>query len=111
MASTRTTKAALYARVSTLNGQDTGLQLDELRRVARARGWEVVQEFVDEGISGTKASRPGLDALMEAARLGRVDVVAVFRFDRFARSTKHLIEALERIGNLNALFGSLRKLT
>ena len=44
-------RVALYARVSTLNhGQDTGLQLDELRAVAKQRGWTVAGEYVDEGI-------------------------------------------------------------
>ena len=59
-------RAALYARVSTTgHGQDVGLQLDELRQVAAQRGWSVVEEFVDEGISGAKASRPALDRMME----------------------------------------------
>jgi len=61
------TRAALYARISTTrHGQDVGLQLEELRRVAEARSWVVVDEFFDEGISGTKTTRPGLDAMMEA---------------------------------------------
>ena len=53
--SQRALRAALYARVSTVgHGQDVGLQLDELRQVAGQRGWEVVEEFIDEGVSGVK---------------------------------------------------------
>ena len=104
------TRAAIYARVSTTNhGQDVGLQLDELRQVAEQRGWVIVEEFTDEGISGTQAERPGLDRLMTAARAGKLDVVAVWRFDRFARSTRHLIEALEEFRILNVQFCSVRE--
>jgi len=55
----------------------------------------VTEEYVDHGVSGAKASRPALDRLMADARKGKLDVVAVWRFDRFARSTKHLLDALE----------------
>jgi hypothetical protein len=79
-----TRRVALYARESTHHGQDVGLQLDALRDVAAARGWVVVQEFVDEGISGSKQRRPALDALMAAARAGDIGMVLVWRFDRFA---------------------------
>ena len=55
-------RAALYARVSTVNhGQDVGLQLDELRQVAVQRGWSSTEEYVDAGVSGAKTSRPALD--------------------------------------------------
>lgn len=88
----RPVRAALYARVSTTgHGQDVGLQLDELRQVAEQGGWATV-EYLDEGVSGTKSSRPGLDQMMADARAGRLDVVAVWRFDRFARSTSHVQE-------------------
>lgn len=104
------TRAALYARVSTTqHGQDVGLQLEELRRVAEQRGWKVVEEFVDKGVSGSKESRPGLDDLMSAVESGKVDVVAVWRFDRFARSTSHLLQALEKFRGLGVEFMSLRE--
>lgn len=101
MTTTKPVRACLYARVSTLNGQDTGLQLEELRRVAEARGWVVAHEFVDEGVSGTQASRPGLDAMMEAARLGKADVCCFYRLDRLSRSLSHLIQILDELAALN----------
>ena len=66
-------RAAIYARVSTTNGQDVGLQIDELHEVARQRGYKVT-EFVDEGLSGAKGERerPGLERLMTAVRSGKV---------------------------------------
>ena len=110
MTTTKPVRACLYARVSTTgHGQDTGLQLEELRRVAEARGWVVVHEFVDEGVSGAKQRRPALDALMKAARAGEVDVVAVWRFDRFARSVNHLLKALDEFRTLGVEFLSLRE--
>jgi len=96
---TTTTKqitAATYARVSTVNhGQDPEVQLQPLRRVAEDRGWMVLGEFVDVGQSGAKESRPELDKLMELIRSGKVNVVAVARFDRLARSVQHLLGFLE----------------
>jgi DNA invertase Pin-like site-specific DNA recombinase len=87
-------RCALYARVST-SDQNTGMQLDGLRRLAEQRGWDVKGEFVDAGVSGSKDRRPELDRLMAEVHRGRVDVVAVWRFDRFARSVRHLVMALD----------------
>jgi DNA invertase Pin-like site-specific DNA recombinase len=102
-------RAAHYARVSTTgHGQDVGLQLDELRQVAAQRGWTVVEEFVDEGISGAKASRPALDRMMEAARLGKIDVVAVWKLDRLGRSLANLLSTLDELGHHGVGFVSLR---
>ena len=107
---TRPLRAALYARVSTSNkGQDVGLQLDELRQIAEQRGWATYAEFCDEGISGSKDSRPELDRMMAAARSGKLDLVAVWKFDRFARSTSHLVTALEEFRVLGVSFVSLRE--
>jgi len=89
------TRVALYARVSTHNGQDTEVQLQPLREMAEQRGWKVVGEFIDEGISGSKEERPELSKLMALAHRGRLDAVAVWKFDRFARSVSHLVSALE----------------
>jgi len=107
---TKPLRVALYARVSTSNkGQDVGLQLDELRQVAGQRGWVVHAEYVDEGISGSKDSRPELDRMMAAARAGKLDLVAVWKFDRFARSTSHLVTALDEFRVLGVAFVSLRE--
>src|SRR5215831_16909584 len=86
-------KVALYSRVST-NGQDPEVQLMALRTFAAQRGWDVVEEFVDHGYSGSKERRPALDRLMKAAWTGQFRAVVVWRFDRFARSVKHLVTAL-----------------
>ncbi len=102
-------RAALYARVSTTgNGQDVGLQLDELRQVAAQRAWSAV-EFIDDGVSGSKDRRPALDRLMTEARAGRLDIVAVWRFDRFARDTRHLLTAMEEFKAMGVHFVSLRE--
>ena len=107
---TKPSRAAIYARVSTTgHGQDVGLQVDELRQVAKQRGWNVVGEFIDEGVSGSKASRPALDKLMAAARAGKIDIVCVWRFDRFARNTQHLLSALDEFRLLNVSFLSMRE--
>lgn len=87
-------RVAFYARVSTTD-QRADLQLDDLRRLAKQRGWQIVGEYVDQGVSGRKDRRPELDRLMLDVHRGKVDVVAVWRFDRFARSVKHLVTALE----------------
>jgi len=103
-----TPRLALYARVST-TVQSTDSQLLDLRRYTRERGWNIFQEYVDEGISGTKDSRPALNELMNDAKKRRFDVVLVWRFDRFARSTKHLILALEEFKNLGVDFVSYQE--
>ena len=101
-------RAALYARVST-DEQSTGMQLDDLRRLAEQRGWKIAGEYIDQGISGAKASRPDLARLMADARAGKLDVVAVWRFDRFARSTQHLLTALEEFRAVGVDFVSVRE--
>ena len=101
-------KVAFYARVST-DGQDPEVQLQPMRAHAAQRGWEIVEEFVDRGFSGAKERRPALDRLMKAAWTGQFQAVLVFRFDRFARSTKHLISGLEKFRSLNINFISLQE--
>ena len=102
-----TTRVAIYARVSTTNhGQDVSLQTRELRQFAEARGWQVAGEYVDSGVSGAKDSRPELNRLIADAHKRRFDVVAVWRFDRFARSVSHLLRALETFKALGIDFVS-----
>jgi len=100
-------RVAIYARVSTMNhGQDVNLQLRELRQFAEMRGWSAAGEYVDNGVSGAKDSRPELNRLMADAGKRRFDIVAVWRFDRFARSTSHLLRALEQFRALGIDFVS-----
>jgi DNA invertase Pin-like site-specific DNA recombinase len=101
-------RVAIYARVSTANnGQDPTMQTRELREYAERRGWTVAGEYVDTGISGTKDRRPELDRLMQDAYRRRFDVVAVWKFDRFARSVSHLLRALDTFRALGIEFVSL----
>lgn len=86
-------RVAVYARVSTRD-QSCEMQLHALRQMAEQRGWIVVGEYVDI-VSGAKNRRPELDKLNKAVNRGRIDVVAVWRFDRFARSVRHLVMALD----------------
>lgn len=96
--------AALYARVSTLE-QNCELQLQDLRRYASQR-FANVYEYVDLGVSGIQRRRPQLDTLMGDARRRKFDVVLVWKFDRFARSLKHLIDSLEEFRSLGIDFVS-----
>jgi DNA invertase Pin-like site-specific DNA recombinase len=99
---------AIYARISTTNhGQDVSVQTRELRDHCERRGWLIVEEYVDAGISGAKDRRPELDRLMADAHKRRFDVVAVWKFDRFARSVSHLLRALDTFRVLGIEFVSL----
>jgi DNA invertase Pin-like site-specific DNA recombinase len=101
-------KTAIYARVSTGNGnQHPEMQLREIRSYAKGRGWAVTREYIDEGISGMKESRPELNKLLADAHLRRFDAVVCWRFDRFARSVSHLLRALETFKALGIEFVSL----
>ncbi len=100
-------RAAIYSRVSTYD-QNVQTQILDLRQMAAQRGYEVVAEFTDK-ISGTKAKRPGLDAMMADARRGRFDVVLVWACDRLARSTRHLLEVLDELIRINVEFLSFRE--
>ena len=101
---------ALYARVSKAHThQDPEAQLQPLRAMCASKGWTIVHEYVDCGWSGAKESRPALDELMAAAQGGLRDfeAIACWKFDRFARSTKHLLRALETFQGLGIGFVSL----
>jgi DNA invertase Pin-like site-specific DNA recombinase len=101
-------RVAIYARVSTANnGQDPTMQTRELLEYCARRGWELAGEYVDVGISGTKEKRPELDRLMAEAHRRRFDVVAVWKFDRMARSVSHLLRVLETFNSLGIHFVSL----
>src|SRR5262245_29237243 len=108
-------RACLYLRVSTATksqhgetkafDQDPAIQEQPLRELALQRGWDLVRVYQDRG-SGAKERRPGLDALLTDARRGAFDVVVVWRFDRFARSVRQLVLALEEFQGLGIDFVS-----
>jgi DNA invertase Pin-like site-specific DNA recombinase len=101
-------KTAIYARVSTSNnGQSPEMQIRELREYCKRRGWKISREYVDQGFSGMKESRPELDRLLADAHLRRFDAVVVWKFDRFARSLSFLLRALETFRPLGIEFVSL----
>jgi DNA invertase Pin-like site-specific DNA recombinase len=102
------TRAAIYARVSTIgHGQSPEMQLRELQEHCVRRGWQIAGRYIDAGVSGTKDSRPELDKLMQDAHKRKFDVVAVWKFDRFARSVSHLLRALDTFRILGIEFVSL----
>jgi len=100
-------RVAIYARVST-SDQDPEMQIRELREYASHRGFDVVVVLVDKE-SGAKERRPELDRLWALVRSRKVDAVLVWRFDRFARSTKQLVDALEEFNHLGVDFISLKE--
>lgn len=101
-------RAALYVRVSTFD-QTTANQLLDLRQMVEQRGYQVAGEYVDHGISGAKAKRPGLGKLLADANRGKFDVVMVWAFDRIARSVRHFLEVLDELNHLNIEFVSFRE--
>jgi DNA invertase Pin-like site-specific DNA recombinase len=101
-------RVGIYARVSTLNGQNPEMQLAELREYASRRGWQVFGEYVDVGVSGSKESRPELNRLMADAHLRKVDGVLCWKVDRFGRSLRHLVNALADLDSYGVAFVSLR---
>ena len=89
-------KVAIYARVST-DKQTCENQLNELRSIAERMQYIIVDEFIDEGISGATSSRPALDALMKSATQRRFDMVMCWSIDRLGRSLQNLIEILNEL--------------
>ena len=100
-------QTALYLRVSTAH-QKPDLQRDALYSYAARTGLAVVAEYTDVGVSGRHEGRPQLQALMRAARAREVACVLVWKFDRFARSVAHLVQALEEFNHLGIRFVSLQ---
>jgi DNA invertase Pin-like site-specific DNA recombinase len=108
--SKRPIRAALYARISTLNhGQDPEVQLRELREFCHQRGFTIAQEYVDRGICGSREQRPALDKLIADCRKRIVDAVVVYRYDRFARSLRQLVNALDEFRSLGIDFISIHE--
>ncbi len=96
-------KIWIYARVSTIDKQDLDTQLIPLREYSKIRGFIIFQEYVDK-ISWSKENRPSLDLLMNDVKKRNIDWVLVFRFDRFSRSTRHLINTLDLFNSLGVDF-------
>jgi DNA invertase Pin-like site-specific DNA recombinase len=88
-------KAALYCRVSTTAGQSVEMQLRDLRQLAQQRGFEIVNEFCDEGVSGSCDSRPQLDRMLADAQRGKFQAILIWRLDRLGRSLQHLVRLFE----------------
>lgn len=106
----RQERVGIYARVSTVDkGQDVELQLSELRAYANARGWGIFKEYVDIGQSGSKEQRPSFNQLMEDARRRKIDIILVWRLDRFGRSLKQLVVSLDELKTLGVGFVSLKE--
>lgn len=101
-------RVGIYARVSTKD-QSCELQLRDLRIFCTARNFTVIREYIDIGESGAKDSRPQLNELLADARKRKLDAIIVWRFDRFARSTKHLLVALEEFRSLGIQFISYQE--
>jgi DNA invertase Pin-like site-specific DNA recombinase len=101
-------RACLYCRVS-CSDQKIESQLFSLREAAAARGFEIVKEYCDRGFSGAKAKRPGLDNMLADARRHKFNVVFVAAFDRIARSTRHFLQVLDELEDLNIEFVSARE--
>jgi DNA invertase Pin-like site-specific DNA recombinase len=101
-------RIGIFARVSTRD-QSCELQVRDLRAYCTARGFELVREYVDVGQSGANDSRPELNKLIDDARKRQFDAIVVWRFDRFARSTKHLLSALEEFRSLGIQFISYQE--
>jgi DNA invertase Pin-like site-specific DNA recombinase len=96
--SNKRTKVALYARVST-DGQTTEKQLQELRKVADRNGWQIIQEFVDHGISGAKGrdQRPAFDEMCKGVIRKEFDLIMSWSVDRLGRSLQHLVTFLDEL--------------
>jgi len=94
-------QAAIYGRVSTLTNQSTEMQVRDLRQLADRRGFEVMHEYLDEGFSGAKSSRPALDEMLADAKRGKFRILLVWKLDRLGRSLAHLVRLLEDLRACN----------
>ena len=102
-------KAVAYARVSTLLGQDPENQLIPIRELARTRDLDLLNEYVDKGISGAKDRRPALDEMIKAARLGKFKLLIIYSIDRLARDTRHLLNLINELSHYGVSLVSLRE--
>jgi DNA invertase Pin-like site-specific DNA recombinase len=101
-------RAVIYSRVSTID-QNPQSQLLDLEQLAAQRGFQVIDTYIDHGYSGVRVKRPALDRMLVDARRGRFEVLLVWCCDRVARSTRHLLEVLDELNQLNIQFVSFRE--
>ena len=95
-------KVAIYCRVSTVDmGQNVERQVLEVREICQRNDWEIVGEYIDDGVSGTKKSRPQLDLMMKHARMRKFNKIVCLELSRIARSTKHMLDILEDLKGRN----------
>jgi DNA invertase Pin-like site-specific DNA recombinase len=101
-------RVAIYARVST-HDQHIESQLYPLRELAKRRGFEIIHEYTDIGVSGSKARRKGLDAMLADAHRRKFTIILVAAFDRVARSVKHFLTVIDELNDLGIEFISARE--
>ena len=99
-------KIGLYARVSK-EEQNIDTQLVALRDYCQRTNYKIVEEYLDNGISGAKDSRPAFNKLMENIRAGKINCVMVYKLDRIGRSLQHLLNLFEEFKNRGVEFISL----
>ena len=102
----KTQTVAIYVRVST-GSQTVENQERELLAHCQRQGWQVYRVYRDEGYSGAVAVRPALTEMLNDARLGRFNILVVWKIDRLARSISHLLEVLTELKGLGIGFVSL----
>lgn len=102
-------RAVAYARCSRLLNQTPESQLVHIREFCSQRGYELIEEYVDVGISGAQERRPALDKMMADAKRGRYSVVICAALDRISRSTKHFLGCFEELRQHNVAIISLRE--
>lgn len=102
-------RAVAYSRVSTILGQSTENQLVGIRELAKNRNFDLIREYEDVGISGTKSRRKGLDQLIRDGRLRKYDIIIVHSIDRLGRSTKHLLNLLDELSHYGISLISIRE--
>jgi putative DNA-invertase from lambdoid prophage Rac len=106
----RRMNVAIYTRISTLvHGQSILNQTEPLTEYVKNRGFNLIQSYSDEGISGTKSSRAGLDALLKDAKRGKFKIVVVMEISRLARDVRHLLNFLHELSELGVSVISLRE--
>jgi DNA invertase Pin-like site-specific DNA recombinase len=94
-------KAVIYCRVSTSAGQSVEMQLRDLRQLAQQRGFEIVGEYCDEGVSGSCDSRPQLNQMLSDAQRGKFEAILIWRLDRLGRSLQNLVRLFENFRSWN----------